>query len=113
MRTLKLVAPALAALGFAFTAVAQADFLKIPLIDFFGSLAPSPNGPVINFCVVADLLSTGDECMILADGVPVTSLTLLPGPNFFTLPATGAMTYTATGPEILERNTHPDNPGIN
>lgn len=110
MKFTKIAAPAFAAAALAFGASAVAQSGP-EIVSFYGVEA----GPPVNmFCVTANPEAVGLPCIILADGNPVTSFPLLPGPNFVLAPYMGPTTeWTATGPGILGKSILQEGLGIN
>lgn len=96
MRVSKLVATPVAALAlFAGAAVAG----DLATIDSFDAVNSTSMSTVLR--IVPSPQAVGQICIVSANGLPVASVPLTPGPNFVVAPAFGpATSYTATGPGI-------------
>ena len=110
MRVSKLVATPVAALTLFVAGAAIAGDLAT--IQTFDAVNSTPCATVL--CIVPSPEAVGRVCNVSANGLPVASVPLMPGPNFVVAPAFGpATSYTASGPGIGPSSCHPDNPGIN
>lgn len=110
MRILKSFAMPLAAIAlFAGTVAVAAD---LATIDSFKAVDSTPCSTLL--CIVPSPAAVGRVCNVTANGVPVATVLLAPGPNMVAAPSFGPATcYAATGPGLDAAALHPDNPGIN